>query len=288
MSSIAENIQTATRVLQENRIAEARREATSLLVLALEKDKAFLIAHPEYELSNEEETRFREVLGRRAAREPFQYITGRQEFYGLDFEVSPGVLIPRPETESIVENAIEILREKENPRFCEIGVGSGCISIAILHKVKTARSTAVDVSAEALRAAQRNAEKHGVSTRIDLKISDLFAALENEKFDLIVSNPPYISSEDFEALEPEVKNFEPRDALTDGQNGLSVIERIVIQSPNFLNSGGFLLMEIGFGQMEKVSEIFSPKIWQTVEFLPDLQGIPRTVKVRRGDTETGR
>ena len=283
MSSIAENIETATQVLQESGIAEARREANSLLVLALEKDKAFLIAHPEYELSNEEETRFRAGLRRRAAREPFQYIAGRQEFYGLDFEVSPGVLIPRPETESIVENAIEILREKENPRFCEIGVGSGCISIAILHRIKTARAMSVDVSEKALQVAQRNAEKHDVSTRIDLKISDLFAELENEKFDLIVSNPPYISSEDFKALQPEVKNFEPRDALTDGQNGLSVIERIVIQSPNFLSSGGFLLMEIGFGQAEKVRGIFSPKIWQTVEFLPDLQGIPRTVKAVKNE-----
>lgn len=281
MSSIAENIQIATRVLHEHGIAEARREANSLVVFALEKDKAFLIAHPEYQLSNEEETRLREVLRRRAAREPLQYITGRQEFYGLDFEVSPDVLIPRPETELMVENAIGILREKENPRFCEIGIGSGCISIAILHEIKTARATSVDVSEKALGIAQRNAEKYDVLTRIDLKISDLFAALENERFNLIVSNPPYISFEDFETLQPEVKNFEPREALTDGRNGLSVIERIIDQAPNFLNPGGFLLMEIGFGQAQKVCEIFSPKIWQTVEFLRDLQGIPRTVKARK-------
>jgi release factor glutamine methyltransferase len=281
LSSIAENIQIATRVLHEHGIAEARREANSLVVFALEKDKAFLIAHPEYQLSNEEETRLREVLRRRAAREPLQYITGRQEFYGLDFEVSPDVLIPRPETELMVENAIGILREKENPRFCEIGIGSGCISIAILHEIKTARATSVDVSEKALGIAQRNAEKYDVLTRIDLKISDLFAALENERFNLIVSNPPYISFEDFETLQPEVKNFEPREALTDGRNGLSVIERIIDQAPNFLNPGGFLLMEIGFGQAQKVCEIFSPKIWQTVEFLRDLQGIPRTVKARK-------
>jgi release factor glutamine methyltransferase len=278
LSSIAENIQAATQVLQENGIRDARREANSLLAFALEKENAFLIAHSEYQLSNTEETRFNELLKRRASREPLQYITGRQEFFGLDFEVSPGVLIPRPETESIVENAVEILRKIENPRFCEIGVGSGCISISILHKLKTAHAFAGDVSEKAIRIAQRNAEKHHVSERLDLKTSDLFGAFQNEKFDLIVSNPPYISSADFEALQPEVRNFEPRDALTDGQNGLSVIEQIIIQSPNFLKPGAFLLMEIGFGQADEIHKMFSKENWQTVEILPDLQGIPRTVK----------
>lgn len=266
--------------MQENGIAESRREANSLLAFALEKDKTFLIAHPEYKLSNEEETRFHEFLQRRASREPFQYITGRQEFYGLDFEVSPGVLIPRPETEIIVENAIEILRAKENSFFYEVGIGSGCISVSILHEIKTARAVGADISGKALQITRKNAERHRVSDRIDLKISDLFAAFENEKFDLIVSNPPYISSKDFEVLQPEVKNFEPRNALTDGRNGLSVIEQIIVQAPKFLKPGGFLLMEIGFGQAEKVKEMFSREIWKALEILPDLQGIPRTVKAR--------
>lgn len=279
--TISEILKYATEVLQSSGIAEPRREANSLLAFALEKDRTFLIAHSEYELSDEEEKRFREFLRRRANREPFQHITGRQEFYGLDFEVSKDVLIPRPETELIVENAILILREKEDSSFCEIGVGSGCISVSILHNVETARAIGLDVSDKALQIAGRNAEKHEVSARLELKNSDVFAVLTEEKFDLIVSNPPYISIEDFLELQTEVKNFEPRNALTDEQNGLSIIEKIISQSPNFLEPKGFLLLEIGFGQAEKVREMFSTEIWRTVEILADLQSIPRTVKAAK-------
>ena len=275
---VSEILKKATEILQASGIAEPRREANSLLAFALEKDRTFLIAHSEYELSDEEETRFQEFLRRRASREPFQHITGRQEFYGLDFEVSKDVLIPRPETELIVENAIEILREKENPRFCEVGVGSGCISVSILYNVEIARAFGLDVSEKALQIAEKNAKKHEVSARLELKISDVFAVLEDEKFDLIVSNPPYISIEDFLELQTEVQRFEPRNALTDERNGLSIVEKIILQSPDFLKSNGALLLEIGFGQAEKVREMFSTEIWQMVELLPDLQGIPRTVR----------
>jgi release factor glutamine methyltransferase len=279
--TISEILKKATEILQASEIAEPRREANSLLAFALEKDKTFLIAHSEYELSGEEETRFREFLRRRASREPFQHITGRQEFYGLEFEVSKDVLIPRPETESIVENAIRVLREKENLRFCEVGVGSGCISVSILRNVETARATGLDVSAKALQIAGKNAEKHKVSARLELKISDVFAALKDEKFDLIVSNPPYIPVEEFLSLQIEVKDFEPHNALTDGQNGLSIIEKIITRSPDFLKTNGFLLLEIGFGQAEKVRKMFAPEIWKSLEILPDLQGIPRTVKASK-------
>src|SRR5688572_23919157 len=153
MPNIAENLRKATEVLQASGLAEPRREAASLLALALEKDKIFLIAHPEYELSSEETSKFQGFLERRARREPFQYIRGKQEFYGLDFTLTPDVLIPRPETELLVENAIEILKEQENSRFCEVGVGSGCISVAILHEVKTAMATGFDISAKALQIA---------------------------------------------------------------------------------------------------------------------------------------
>jgi len=284
LSSIAENIKLAAQALQESGINEPRREAGSLLAFALRKDKAFLIARPEYELSTEEETRFREFLKRRAAREPFQHITGRQEFYGLDFVVTRDVLIPRPETELIVENAIRILRDEENPAFCEVGVGSGCISVSILHEVKTSTATSLDISEKALEIARLNAENNGVSNRLELKISDVFEALDakNEKFALIVSNPPYIPLEEVETLQPEVRNFDPVSALTDGSgDGLSIIEKIVKQSPRFLKSGGFLLLEIGFNQARKVRGMFSPEMWQSAEILPDLQGIPRTVIAER-------
>jgi release factor glutamine methyltransferase len=283
MPNVSEILKQATEILRAGGIREPRREANSLLAFALEKDKTFLIAHPEYELSSEEDARFYKFIERRAAREPFQHITGRQEFFGLEFEVSKDVLIPRPETELIVEHASGILREKENPRFCEVGVGSGCISISILHEVKTARAVGLDVSEKALQTAGRNAGKHHVSERLELKISDVFAVLENEQFDLIVSNPPYISIEDFEDLQPEVRDFEPRNALTDEKNGLSIVEKVVADAPQFLKSNGFLLLEIGFNQAERVRKMFSPEIWRAVEILPDLQGIQRTVKAVKSE-----
>jgi release factor glutamine methyltransferase len=280
LPNISEILNKATRILQTSGIAEPRREANSLLAFALGKDRTFLITRSDYELSDDEGANFQAVLRRRAAREPLQYITGRQEFYGLDFVVTPDVLIPRPETEMIVENAVEILKPRKEARFCEIGVGSGCISVAILHNVETASAIGLDVSAEALKIAGLNAENHRAAERLDLKISDIFAALTDEKFDLIVSNPPYIPREDIPNLQAEVRRFEPLNALTDGGSGLSIIERIVRDAPRFLKPEGFLLMEIGFGQAEAVKSLFDAKLWQAVEVLPDLQNIPRTVKAQ--------
>lgn len=278
--NISEILKSATGILLENGIAEPRREANSLLAFALQKDKTFLIAHSEYELSDEEETNFNKLLERRANREPFQYIVGKQEFYGLDFIVSKDVLIPRPETELIVEAAIEILKMQENSSFCEVGVGSGCLSVSILHENTTATAIGVDISAKALKIARKNAETHKVLERLELKLSDIFDILENETFDLIVSNPPYIPSEDFDGLQAEVRDFEPQNALTDGKDGLSIVEKIIADAPKFLKPNGFLLMEIGFNQSTEVREMFLPNLWQTVEFLPDLQGIPRILKAR--------
>lgn len=283
--NISAHLKSATEILQSSGVSQPRREASSLLAFALDKNQTFLVAHSEYELSPAEEKRFQSALARRARREPFQHITGRQEFYGLDFLVTPDVLIPRPETELIVENAVEILREKQNPRLCEIGVGSGCISVAILHESKTATATGLDISERALEVARRNAERHRVSERIELKASDIFAALEDEEFDLIVSNPPYIPLKNVENLQAEVRNFEPLSALTDRKNGLSIIERIIGEAPRFLKADGFLLMEIGFDQSDKVREMFSPNQWRAVEILPDLQGIPRTVKAAAGNRQ---
>ena len=280
MPTISENLQKATEILRQNEIAEPRQEANSLLAFALQKDKTFLIAHPEYELSDAEENCFQQILKRRANREPFQHITGKQEFYGLDFEVNSDVLIPRPETELIVENALEILRNLENSRFLEIGIGSGCISISILHNLPKATATGVDISEKALQIAKRNAETHNVTSRFQLKLSDVFSALNDEEFDIIVSNPPYIPSEDITNLQTEVRDFEPLNALTDGKDGLSIIENIIVNSPKFLRPKGFLLMEIGFGQAEPVNEMFSADIWQSIEILPDLQGIPRMVRAQ--------
>ena len=225
--------------------------------------------------------RFADFLRRRANREPLQYIRGYQEFYGLNFIVTPDVLIPRPETELIVENAVDILKAAENPSFCEVGVGSGCISVALLHEVKTASAIGLDISERALKIATINAANHLVSPRLKLEVSDVFSALKNEQFELIVSNPPYISTEEMKSLQKEVRDFEPLTALTDGQDGFSIIEKIIAGAPSFLRNGGYLLMEIGFGQAAQVSAMFDRETWQAIEFLPDLQGIPRTVKARK-------
>ncbi|MGI8885240.1 MAG: peptide chain release factor N(5)-glutamine methyltransferase [Pyrinomonadaceae bacterium] len=289
MPDIAETLRNAAEILRKSGIIEPRREAASLLAFALGKDKTFLIAHGDYELSVEENTKFQSFLSRRASREPFQYITGFQEFYRLDFFVTSDVLIPRPETELIVENAIGILREIEKPRFCEVGTGSGCISVSILHEAKTATAIGLDISPKALEIARRNADANDVSARFELKHSDVFDNLkiekdeEGEKFDLIVSNPPYVAFDDLADLQPEVRDHEPQIALTDGGKGLSIIEKIIADSPQFLKPNGFLLMEIGYGQAAEVSHMFRPEIWENVEFLPDLQAIQRTVKAQFAD-----
>ncbi|MBA3692796.1 MAG: peptide chain release factor N(5)-glutamine methyltransferase [Acidobacteria bacterium] len=278
MSNISETLERATETLQASGIVEARREAKSLLAFVLDKNQTFLVAHSEYKLSAEEKTRFQTVLKRRANREPFQYIIGRQEFCGLDFTVTKDVLIPRPETEMIVEAAIEIL--KENARVCEVGIGSGCVCVSILHEVKTASAIGLDASERALAVAERNAKTHKVLERLELKLSNVFDNLQNEKFDLIVSNPPYISMEEMKTLQREVRDFEPYIALTDGKDGLSIVEKIIGNAPNFLKADGVLLMEIGFNQAVKVQEMFDKTIWREIEILPDLQSILRMVKAK--------
>ena len=277
-TKISDALKTAAEILQNSGIDEPRREAASLLAFTLQKDKTFLIAHNDQVLTENQQNAFSQILERRANREPFQYIVGKQEFFGLDFIVTPDVLIPRPETEMIVEEAIEILKNIEAPTVCEVGIGSGCISIAILYNVKAAAAVGLDVSEKALQITGKNAEIYNVNQRLALKTSDIFSALNEEKFDLIVSNPPYISSKDIFALQPEVRDYEPLGALTDGADGFSIIEKIILESPKFLEPNGFLLMEIGFQQSSKVKALFDEKIWTSAEFLPDLQEIPRTVK----------
>lgn len=278
--NISDHLKKAAEILQKSGIAEARRDANSLLGFALQKNRTFLIAHDDYELTEAEQKHFDEAIERRAKREPLQHITGKQEFFGLEFEVNHDVLIPRPETELIVENAIEILTANENPCFCEIGAGSGCISISILHELEKTSAIGLDISENALKTAKRNAEKHRVAERLDLRISDVFSILTDEKFDLIVSNPPYISSDEIKNLQAEVKDFEPLNALTDGADGFSIIEKIIENAPQFLKSNGSVLMEIGFGQAEKVEAMIDHEIWCEIEFLHDLQDIPRTLKIR--------
>jgi release factor glutamine methyltransferase len=272
---------------------EPRREANSLLMHATGREHAFLITHADDELTAEQLSAFQDSLERRAAGEPFQYIAGRQEFYGLEFEVTPDVLIPRPETELLVEVALALLKRTEAPLLCDVGTGSGCVAVTLLHERRDARGLALDISAAALAVAARNAARHGTSERLRFLVSDCFDALregehkgeregadEGVRFDLVASNPPYIAEEEIAGLQREVREHEPRVALTPGGDGLSVIRRLVSEAPLFLKPGGHLLIEIGFGQHERVRALADPTVWTLLDIHRDLQGIPRTVALR--------
>jgi len=273
---IGNAVRAIAEILEVQNVPEPLREASLLICLAIKKDKAFLIAHPEYELRVDERSLLQDFANRRANREPYQYIAGHQEFYGLEFEVTPDVLIPRPETEILVERAIRSLTERPgSSTFLEVGVGSGCIAVSILASVSNSIAAAVDISDKALAVAGRNASKGGVSERLRLFVSDVYTNVEQRNFDLIVSNPPYVPNADLETLQPEVRNFEPYASLSDGGNGLSIVEKLVRGATNFLKPGGELLIEIGFDQSPRVENMFDARLWETVEFLPDLQGIPR-------------
>ena len=280
MTSIRELLRIGESILASSGVAEPRREAMSLLMLTTKKDKTFVYAHPDEEVSSHDIEIFNSYVNRRADREPLQYISGVQEFYGLEFHVTPDVLIPRPETEMVVERALEILKFTDKPMICDIGTGSGCIVVSILHEAENVRAMGLDVSPQALKVAERNAASLGVIDRLRLIESDAFGALREEQFGLIVSNPPYVPVRDLHGLQAEVRDFEPRVALTDSSDGLSMIRRIVDGAPKHLTQRGHLLLEIGFDQSRKVAEMFDREIWEVPDLLPDLQGIPRLVSAR--------
>ncbi|HYO91118.1 MAG TPA: peptide chain release factor N(5)-glutamine methyltransferase, partial [Pyrinomonadaceae bacterium] len=259
--SIAEATLAATQILRRAGVPESRREAASLLAHLLGRDRTFLITHAEEEISPETLAAFRSLLERRASGEPLQYITGHTAFFKLDFEVTPDVLIPRPETELLVEAALELLEGTDAPFVCDVGTGSGCIIISILHEREAARGLGLDISEAALEVARRNARRNKVEERLSLIPSDCFDALgETESgFDMIVSNPPYVAEDALAGLQREVRDFEPRVALTAGEDALRIIRRIITEAPAHLRAGGHLLMEIGFDQNEAVRELIDPR-----------------------------
>jgi release factor glutamine methyltransferase len=282
--SIARALVEAAQILRQAGVPEARREAASLLEHLTGRDRTFLITHAETALASADVRRLRDLVERRAAGEPLQYITGHQEFYGLDFEVTPEVLIPRPETELLVETALKLLDEaSQTPRVCDVGTGTGCIPIALLHERPIAQAVGLDISFPALRVAARNAARHDVDERLALVASDCLAALDprRARFHMIVSNPPYVAEDALSGLQREVRDHEPHVALTPGTDGLSIIRRLIEDAPRFLERGGHLLMEIGYDQHEAVGELIDSQVWQLLDIHKDLQGIPRTVALRK-------
>jgi len=277
MKSIAEVLREATQILENAGVPEARREAGSLLSFVIGKDRTFLIAHSEDEVNDVDQ--FREFLERRAAGEPLQYITGTQDFFGREFRVTPDVLIPRPETELLVEAALEV--NKAASLICDVGTGSGCIALTLLCELDRARAVALDKSPAALEIAKFNAQKLAVADRAEFVVSDCFDSLDRHEFDLIVSNPPYVSAGVLAGLQREVRDHEPLIALSPGPDGLSIIRRLIQDSPKFLKQDGHLIMEIGFDQGEAVQNLVDSNVWELLEVRPDLQCIPRIVLLRK-------
>ncbi len=259
-------------------------DAQTLLAEALGKDRTYLIVNFNQQLPEDILSKFRAMIDRRAAGEPLQYITGHQEFFGFDFEVTPDVLIPRPETEMIVEETIRLVQVDRiaRPVIIDVGAGSGCVSVALARELSAARVIAGDISEPALRVARRNAARHGVEDRIAFVASDLLDAFVEEGFtDFILSNPPYVSEEEFHSLQREVRDWEPRLALTDSGDGLSVYRKLLEEAPSRLKPGGHLILEMGYTQSEKILAMVDHQVWGTVRPLDDLQGIPRTIVLRK-------
>jgi release factor glutamine methyltransferase len=262
-------------------LATARRDAELLMMRAVRRDRAWLLTHGDEELAAEQTERFHSWVARRARHEPIQYIVGEQEFYGLSFKVTPAVLIPRPETEHLVEETLRRVARETPMRIGDVGVGSGAIAVALAKTLPLAQVTAVDISRAALDVARENAERNGVAERMRFIESDLLNAVAGERFEVIVSNPPYVAES--EELEPQVREWEPRAALFAGPRGLEVYERLIPQAWDVLVPGGWLLLEIGQGQREALAHLL--RAWNDVEFVADLQRLPRVAIARRGGGE---
>jgi release factor glutamine methyltransferase len=258
---------------------QARRDAELLLMHRLQISRAALRAHPQRELTSPQEAAFAADVERRLCHEPIQYITGEQEFYGLALRVTPAVLIPRPETEHLVEAVLERLPKDRTIAILDIGTGSGAIAVALAVHLPQAMVTALDLSATALEVARANAAAHSVGERIHFLESDLLEGVNAERFDAIVSNPPYIPSGERATLHPQVREHEPPQALFAGAAGLDIYERLIPQARSALLPGGLLAMEIGAGQQASLESLL--RGWDGTTFVDDLQGIARVVLATR-------
>jgi release factor glutamine methyltransferase len=289
--SLKQALELAARQLEENAVGSARRNAEVLLMFALGCDRAYLYAHPERELTALEISRYEEVLEERARGVPSQYITGHQEFWGLDLIVTPAVLIPRPETEHVVEAVLSLAQEaspesgKPVPavrdgslRIHDVGTGSGCIVLALATELPRAELWGTDISAAALEIARINAARLQLAERVRLLQADLLDGAETE-LDFVVSNPPYVGEGEADKVQREVRKFEPKEAVFAGPQGMDVIARLIPQANAHLKSGGWLAMEIGYTQEMPVRALLQG--WAEVRSIPDLQGIPRVVAARK-------
>lgn len=284
----------------ENEVPSPRLNAELLLLFVLGRERSFLYAHPEYQLSAEEQAQYEEVIAQRARGCPTQYITGHQEFWGLDLLVSPAVLIPRPETEHVVETVLELVQryyqehqqhaEPQDPSACarldsgririvDVGAGSGAITLALASELPQGEIHGCDISDEALEMARINAARLALGSRVLFRKSDLLEIYTGEQFDFVVSNPPYVGEAEADKVQKQVREFEPRIAVFSGEQGIDIYRRLVPQAFDRLRSGGWLVMEIGFSTEAQVKELLAG--WSEVQTTADLQGIPRVVAARK-------
>ena len=279
---LKESLTSAIARLSADHVPSPRLNAETLLIFTLGCDRAYLFAHPERELSDDEQSRYEAALAERARGVPAQYITGHQEFWGIDLIVSPAVLIPRPETEHLVEALVELVAGQESPphtiRIADVGAGSGAIALALAKELPEAEIHATDTSAAALEVARANAARHQLEARVHFHQADLLEGLGSD-FDFVVSNPPYVGEAEADSVQLEVRKFEPCDAVFAGPTGVEVIERLIPQALAALRPGGWLVMEISGTIAVRVLKMLGG--WNDVRVRTDLQSIPRVVQARR-------
>ena len=251
-------------------------ETRAILARSLDADPLELYAHPQRRVGHKRAEAFERLLNRRLGGEPLAYVTGRREFYSRPFAVTPDVLIPRPETETLAELAIETAGQMKKPRILDLGTGSGCLAVTVFLETRGCRVFASDVSSSALRVAEENARTH--SARIRFVNSDLLSCFAKSSFDIIISNPPYVSQAQYESLSREIRCHEPHSALIGGEDGLAYIRKITAGATRVLREGGFLLLEIGAGQAQSVESIVRENGFSDIRFETDIGDIKRVVK----------
>jgi release factor glutamine methyltransferase len=282
-------LQTATARLTDEHVPSPRLNAETLLMFTLNCDRAHLYAHPERELTPEEQSRYDVVLAQRAKGVPAQYITGHQEFWGLDLIVSPAVLIPRPETEHLIEAVLPLAKPMKAPKIADVGTGSGAIALALAKELPQAEIHATDNSPAALEIAEANAarlqlefrksNRHESDRRLFFHDTDLLRGLEPASFDFVVSNPPYVGLSEEDEVQLEVRKFEPRNAVFAGSTGREVIEKLIPAAHAALKPGGYLVMEISGTIVDGVRSLLAS--WQDITITNDLQQIPRVATARK-------